>query len=72
VRRVIVPTQYSEKVVGTRGVELLQQAKTNLETMDSNLLTGITNMTVDPINSYYTTSSPIVTNLNALKALINA
>ena len=72
IRRVIVPTQYSERVVGTRGVELLQQAKTALETMDSNLLTGITNMTVDPTNSYYTTSSPIVTNLNALKALINA
>ena len=72
IRRVIVPTQYSEKVIGARGVELLQQAKTNLETMDNNLLTGITNMTVDPANSYYTTSSPIVTNLNALKALINA
>lgn len=72
VRKFIMPTQYSEKVIGTTGVNLLQQAKDALESMDSNLLTASKNVTIDPKDSYYTSSSPIVQNLNALKALINA
>lgn len=72
VRKFIIPTQYSEKVIGTTGVNLLQQAKDTLESMDSNLLTASKNVTIDPKDPYYTSSSPIVQNLNALKALINA
>jgi len=72
VRKFIIPTQYSEKVIGTRGVELLQQAKNNLETMNNNLLEASKNVTIDPKDPYYTSSSPIVQNFNALQALINA
>ena len=53
-------------------LNLLQQAKDTLESMDSNLLTASKNVTIDPKDPYYTSSSPIVQNLNALKALINA
>lgn len=72
VRKVIIPTQYSEKVIGTTGVALLEQAKNNLETMSNNLLSASKNITINPTDPYYTTSSPIVQNLNALKAYINA
>ena len=72
IRKVIIPTQYSEKVIGTTGVELLEQAKTNLETMNNNLLEASKNITIDYTDSYYTSASPIVQNLNSLKAYINA
>lgn len=72
VRKFIIPTQYSEKVIGATGVTLLQQAKNNLETMNENLLNASKNITINPTDSYYTSSSPIVQNLNALRAYINA